>query len=344
MAKTEHAAAGAAEREQTAALLQYHDLVTAIVAALDARDAYTARHSERVAAMVLVLAEALGLSEHETATVHMAAHLHDIGKIAIPDAVLRKTGPLTDAEETLLRRHPATGYKILHSVAQFEEIAELVRFHHEQWDGGGFPDGLAGEAIPRGARIIAVADAIDAMMCSRGCRPAMSPAACRRAIAAGSGKRFDPQVAAAALAHWDALVGRYAVPDVPPAPYYDRLLLEHTRQAHDYLLQNQEKHITLPALAAQFHLSQSSLKLCFKALYGAPVGSYLRALRMQTAVQLLQTTELPVAEIAHRVGYEDPSRFAAAFRRQTGQRPSDLRRETIPPAEAETKKEGGTAV
>ena len=88
--------------------------------------------------------------------------------------------------------------------------------------------------------------------------------------------------------------------------------LEHTRQAHDYLLTHQGSRITLPELAAKFHLSQSSLKICFKALYGVPVASYLRGLRMDTAARLLQESDLPVAEIAHRVGYEDPSRFAAA--------------------------------
>ena len=111
---------------------------------------------------------------------------------------------------------------------------------------------------------------------------------------------------------------------------FERLQLEHTRQAHDYLLANQGSHITLAELAARFHLSQSSLKICFKALYGVPVASYLRGLRMDTAANLLRSSDLPVAEIAHRVGYEDPSRFAAAFRRHTGCRPTELRRVPCP--------------
>ena len=114
-------------------------------------------------------------------------------------------------------------------------------------------------------------------------------------------------MAAAALEHWDELVSRYAGADTPRTPYFDRLQLEHTRQAHDYLLTHQGSRITLPALAAKFHLSQSSLKICFKALYGVPVASYLRGLRMDTAARLLQESDLPVAEIAHRVGYEDPA-------------------------------------
>ena len=94
--------------------------------------------------------------------------------------------------------------------------------------------------------------------------------------------------------------------------------------------------ITLPELAAKFHLSQSSLKICFKALYGVPVASYLRGLRMDTAARLLQESDLPVAEIAHRVGYEDPSRLAAAIRRHTGRRPTELRRVACPTASSHT--------
>lgn len=190
---------------------------------------------------------------------------------------------------------------------------------------GGMAGGLPGTAVgarhPAGSRVIAVADSIDAMMSSRSYRPAMTSAACRREIEKNSGIMYDPRVAAAALEHWDELVSRYAGADTPRTPYFDRLQLEHTRQAHDYLLTHQGSRITLPALAAKFHLSQSSLKICFKALYGVPVASYLRGLRMDTAARLLQESDLPVAEIAHRVGYEDPSRFAAAFRRHTGRRP-----------------------
>ena len=295
-------------------LMQYHDLIESIVAALDARDAYTASHSDRVADMVLVLAAALGLDEDETTRIHMAAHLHDIGKIAVPDSVLRKAGPLTRPEWEEMRRHPVTGYEILRKVDDFKGIAILVRHHHERWDGRGYPDGLSGHDIPPGSRVIA----------------------CRREIEKNSGIMYDPRVAAAALEHWDELVSRYAGADTPRTPYFDRLQLEHTRQAHDYLLTHQGSRITLPELAAKFHLSQSSLKICFKALYGVPVASYLRGLRMDTAARLLQESDLPVAEIAHRVGYEDPSRFAAAFRRHTGRRPTELRRVACPTAGSHT--------
>ena len=312
-----------------ARLLQYHDLSESIVSALDARDTYTASHSNRVAEMVLVLAAALGLGPDETTLIHIAAHLHDIGKIAVPDAVLRKAGPLTADEWQEMRRHPVTGYNILRRVADFQDIAVLILHHHERWDGQGYPDGLSGADIPLGSRIIAVADSIDAMMSGRSYRAAMTGAACRCEIEKNSGIMYDPRVASAALAHWDTLISRYAA-DTPRTPYFDRLMLERTRQTHDYLVAHQDSRITLAELAARFHLSQSSLKLCFKALYGVPVAGYLRTVRMDTAARLLQESDLPVAEIAHRVGYEDPSRFSAAFRRHTGRRPTELRRVACP--------------
>ena len=138
-------------------------LIQSIVAAVDARDVYTAHHSDRVAAMAVVLARVLHLSEDDTTTVQVAAFAHDIGKISMSDAVLRKAGLLTDAEREEMRRCPVTGYDILRKVPQFQRVALIVRHHHERWDGRGYPDQLAGTAIPLGARIIAVADSIDAM-------------------------------------------------------------------------------------------------------------------------------------------------------------------------------------
>ena len=242
------------------------------------------------------------------------------------------TGPLTADEWQEMRRHPVTGYNILRRVADFQDIAVLVLHHHERWDGRGYPDGLSGTDIPLGSRIIAVADSIDAMMSSRSYRAAMTGAACRCEIEKNSGIMYDPRVANAALAHWDTLISRYTA-DTPRTPYFDRLMLERTRQTHGYLVAHQDSRITLAELAAKFHLSQSSLKLCFKALYGVPVAGYLRTVRMDTAARLLRESDLPVAEIAHRVGYEDPSRFSAAFRRHTGRRPTELRRVACPCAE-----------
>ena len=199
------------------------------------------------------------LTEDDIALISTASALHDIGKIAVPDSVLRKAGPLTRPEWEEMRRHPVTGYEILRKIDDFKEIAILVRHHHERWDGRGYPDGLSGHDIPPGSRVIAVADSIDAMMSSRSYRPAMTSAACRREIEKNSGIMYDPRVAAAALEHWDELVSRYAGADTPRTPYFDRLQLEHTRQAHDYLLTHQGSRITLPEL--QEKVQDDSLEL-----------------------------------------------------------------------------------
>lgn len=122
-------------------LLLYHDLIAGIVTAMEARDPYTASHSLRVADMSELLCRFLDLSESDRTVVHIAAHLHDIGKIGINDAVLRKEGPLNDAEWLQMKMHPVIGFDILNKIDCFSEIAEIVRHHHERWDGKGYPDG-----------------------------------------------------------------------------------------------------------------------------------------------------------------------------------------------------------
>ena len=278
------------------------------------------------------------LTSADISLISTASALHDIGKINIPESILNKPGKLTKEEFDTMKTHTTIGAEILDKLP-FQQESDLVktayaicRWHHERYDGRGYPDGLSGHDIPPGSRVIAVADSIDAMMSSRSYRAAMTGAACRCEIEKNSGIMYDPRVASAALAHWDTLISRYAA-DTPRIPYFDRLMLERTRQAHDYLVAHQDSRITLAELAAKFHLSQSSLKLSFKALYGVPVAGYLRTVRMDTAARLLQESDLPVAEIAHRVGYEDPSRFSAAFRRHTGRRPTELRRVACPCAE-----------
>ena len=144
-----------------------HSLVDAFAAALDAKNSCMQGHSERVADISLALSRELDLPLDEQSRIHIGAHLHDIGKIGIPDCILNKNGKLTKMEFALIRRHPAIGSDIIGRVRILESVTDIVRHHHERFDGGGYPDGLAGEQISMGARIVAVADAFDAMTSPR---------------------------------------------------------------------------------------------------------------------------------------------------------------------------------
>lgn len=176
------------------------DALRALVAALDAREHQTEQHSHRVADLSLRIGEELGLDVHELAVLYDAALLHDVGKIGVPDHVLLKPGPLTDDERRVMQRHAEMGYEILSAVRHFQGVAELVHAHHERFDGAGYPRGLAGETIPLGARIFAVADVLDAVTSDRPYRSAMRWQDARTLIVEGSGSHFDPKVVAAFLA------------------------------------------------------------------------------------------------------------------------------------------------
>jgi putative two-component system response regulator len=184
---------------KTIKYIDFHDVIECLIAAVEARDPYTSGHSTRVADITLTIARALGLKGLQLEIVHMAAHMHDIGKIGIPDEVLVKEGALTEEEWRLIRLHPRIGYDILSHSEVLSDIADIVLHHHERWDGKGYPDGLKGEDIPLGARIIAVADAIDAMLSPRPYRDAMNVAACAKQLTANSGKQFDGRIASLAL-------------------------------------------------------------------------------------------------------------------------------------------------
>ena len=151
-----------------------HDLVECIANALDARDPYTGNHSRRVSDMACMLCHYLGLSEKETQTIHIAGHLHDIGKIGIPDNILNKQGSLTPEERAIIQTHPAVGGKVLADFTALEDIDDGAKYHHERYDGKGYCDGLSGKEIPLVARIIGVADSYDAMASDRCYRPALS--------------------------------------------------------------------------------------------------------------------------------------------------------------------------
>jgi putative nucleotidyltransferase with HDIG domain len=171
----------------------------ALVRAVEAKDPYTRRHSEQVAHYAVNLARHMALPANEVELVRVAALLHDIGKIGVPDSVLTKPGPLTQEEFALIQGHPAQGAEILRHISVFAGEALLVRHHHESWSGGGYPDGLAGEHIPLGARIINVADSIDAMLMHRTYKEAFTVAFVQGELARCAGDQFDPAVTRAAL-------------------------------------------------------------------------------------------------------------------------------------------------
>jgi ribonuclease P protein subunit RPR2 len=172
----------------------YMATVRALSNAVEARDAYTGKHAERVAAYGIEIARALGFPMPDAPEIEFGFLLHDIGKVAIPDAILFKPGPLTEKERVLMEQHPVIGGEIVSAVEFLGEAATVVRSHHERWDGRGYPDGLAGERIPLAARVFAVADVLDALTTDRPYRPASPLSHARRMIVAEAGKQFDPRV------------------------------------------------------------------------------------------------------------------------------------------------------
>lgn len=192
--------------EQEKSIFEYHDLIEAIVAALEIRDYHTAHHSERVSNMTEWICKQMKLCTEEIRLYHIAADLHDIGKIGIADAVLLKAEPLNDAEWKQMQAHTTIGDYILKKVHRFSAIARIVRHHHERWDGKGYPDQLSKETIPLGARVIAVADSMDAMLSDRSYRKALSSDLCRHEIEKNIGLMYDPEIAAVVLANWNEIL------------------------------------------------------------------------------------------------------------------------------------------
>ena len=168
--------------------------VQALTSAIDAKDRYTSGHSDRVAKFSVALAEQLGLSQTDRDTIYLAGLLHDIGKIGIDDQVLNKPGSLTDDEFKQITLHPQLGYEILRGVRQLDKVLPLVLHHHEAWDGSGYPHGLQGHETPRMARIMAVADAYDAMSSDRPYRNGMPDEEVDAILRAGAGKQWDAEV------------------------------------------------------------------------------------------------------------------------------------------------------
>ncbi|MHB0884808.1 MAG: GAF domain-containing protein [Bacillota bacterium] len=175
----------------------YLSAVKTLAEAVDARDHHTRAHSTRVARYALMIAHQLDLPVEQLATVEYAGLLHDIGKIGLDDGILRKKGILDPLERAQMMEHPTKGANILQQVAAFREIVPLVKHHHEWFAGGGYPDGLSGPAIPLGARVLAVADAFDAMTTDRPYRLGLTPEEALSRLAAGSGTQFDPTIVGA---------------------------------------------------------------------------------------------------------------------------------------------------
>jgi len=172
----------------------YIQMVLALAQAVDARDARTRSHSEHMATLTDSLAEAMGLPKEEANDIRWAALLHDIGKIGMPDSILSKPGPLTEPEWTLIREHPIVGERILLPVERMRAVAKIVRHHQEKWDGSGYPDGLQGDAIPLGARVLAIIDAYSAITEKRPYKGACSRAEAMAELKRCAGTQFDPRV------------------------------------------------------------------------------------------------------------------------------------------------------
>ncbi|WP_243372025.1 HD domain-containing phosphohydrolase [Geotalea sp. SG265] len=173
--------------------------LTALARAVDANSPWTAGHSERVTELALKIGKELGLSPEEQALLHQGGLLHDIGKIAVPGAILDKAGPLTNEEFAMVRQHPATGVLILEPIPPYRDVIPLVEQHHEWFNGKGYPHGLAGEALSLGARILAVADVYDALLSDRPYRPGWKFDAVVAYIEERAGQQFDPAVVEAFL-------------------------------------------------------------------------------------------------------------------------------------------------
>jgi HD-GYP domain-containing protein (c-di-GMP phosphodiesterase class II) len=169
-------------------------VIRALTAAIDAKDPYTSGHSERVARIAVRIAEELGMPASQRSDLYLIGLLHDVGKIGVDDSVLKKPGPLTPEEYRQIQRHPDTGVQILADLKKLNHLLPGVRHHHESLDGTGYPSGLAGDAIPWEARILAVADSYDAMSSTRPYRRRLTPGQIDEILQKGSGVQWDPAV------------------------------------------------------------------------------------------------------------------------------------------------------
>lgn len=172
----------------------FHEFIESFIEILETKDTYTRGHSNRVAHYSIEIAKEMGLCQKEVDLAHISGHLHDIGKIGIPDLILGKEGRLSDTEFEKIKMHSSFGYNILNKVSVLKEHAVIIRHHHERWDGRGYPSGLESEKIPLVSRIISVADAFDAMTSTRSYRRALSLNHASAELAKNSWTQFDGEV------------------------------------------------------------------------------------------------------------------------------------------------------
>jgi putative nucleotidyltransferase with HDIG domain len=171
--------------------------------AIESRERYSLGHSDRVSALAEVVARQLGWDEARRELLRVGGMLHDIGKLAVPESVLRKPGPLDDEERAEVLRHPEAGARIVSLVEQLRETVPAVLHHHERWDGGGYPAGRARDEIPEEARILAVADSFDAMTSNRPYRRALPARVALEELARCAGTQFDPEFALLFVEAWE---------------------------------------------------------------------------------------------------------------------------------------------
>jgi len=172
----------------------YVETAIALSKTIEAKDRYTSGHSQRVAVYSIEMGEALGLPAERVETLRLGALLHDIGKVSTPDHVLLKPGQLTDEEFELMKKHPMAGDRILSAIPGLRDMADIARSHHEKWDGSGYPMGVSGDSIPLEGRIVAIADAYDALVTKRSYKPAMPVAKALAILEKDAGSHFDPDI------------------------------------------------------------------------------------------------------------------------------------------------------
>ncbi len=192
---------GSLDQGEAVFQLGHGNVIAALASALQERDRYTGEHSESVVDLTARVGETLALDSEEISCVRTAALLHDIGKVGVPDEILHKPAALTEREWEIMRQHPAIGERILRAIPGLGAVARLVRHEHERWDGKGYPDRLAGSAIPAGSRIILACDAYHAMTSDRPYRKAMKHAEAMAELTGNAGTQFDPEVVQALVGY-----------------------------------------------------------------------------------------------------------------------------------------------